>query len=161
MRSTRPLTDYKLVGSDQQNLIQEVGHCEGCIFQDMTHRKIAEKIVGFLMSPLVAAANDPISRLSNLLHVQSERLTAIESELDRQRAEVRNQSTSTALLAGAMTVRSLRINLKNRYKSSYEPAKTKDIDTYFEKLRTLCPNSFNVRKRLFENGKASYYTLAK
>ena len=114
-----------------------MGDCEGWIFHYITHRKIAEKIVGFLMSPLVAAANDPISRLSNLLHVQSERLTAIGSELDRQRAEARNQSTSTALLAGAMTVRSLRMNLKDRYESSYEPAKTKDIDTYFEKLRAL------------------------
>ena len=124
----------------------------------MARREIVDKLVDFLKSPIVAAANNPINRLSSLLQVQMERLAAIDAELDRQRAEARNQVIVTALLAAAMTARSLRLNLKDcRYKSSYQPAKAKDIDTYFEQLRALCPNSFDVWRKLFENGKNSYY----
>lgn len=122
-----------------------------------TPRNLAEKLIGFLMAPLLRAVSTHTNRLTNFLQVQAERLAAIETEVVHQRAESRNQSTSSALLAAAMTVRSLRSKLRDRYESNYKPAETKDINFYFEQLKALCPNSFDVWKELFENGKASYY----
>jgi SAM-dependent methyltransferase len=121
-------------------------------------KKIAKRLAIQLMSPFLAAAKGDIGHLTNSFQVQSERLALIEAELAMLRAEIRNASLTASLLTAAMTKRALSEDFGNWHECCYEPARANDIDFYFREMSRSWPNHFGVWKRLFENGKTSYYT---
>jgi len=122
-----------------------------------TYKRVTERLARHLIAPFTAAAHAEIGRLTTWFQRQSERLTAIEADLALQRSEIRNQNITLPLLSAAITVRSLRANSKTQHTSNYAPARAKDIEAYFQDLRSLSPNSYEVWRNLFESGKTSYY----